>query len=211
MPKQKNANLVAFHQKEILSTANTLFTQNGISKTTMDDIAKAAGYSKSTIYNYFDSKDTIFYHLLHQEMLLMQAQLEEIASIQQDFPSFFFQVCEHLAFLHQQKPVFFDAMLQEIQLPDAKHPENHILQKIYAVGEHTNNIFIQKINAAVACGIIRQGILPIETTFVLWASIHGIITTADTKKDYIARRMHKTSNEFMNYGFHLLLQSLLNK
>ena len=39
------------HQKTIL--------KNGIENTSMDDIAKEAGYSKATLYVYFKNKDEI--------------------------------------------------------------------------------------------------------------------------------------------------------
>ncbi len=42
--------------------------QYGLSKTTMEDIAKAAGKGKSTLYYYFKSKKEIFDAVINQEM-----------------------------------------------------------------------------------------------------------------------------------------------
>lgn len=44
------------HREHITAAASALFTQKGITATSMDDIAKAAGYSKSTLYVYFENK-----------------------------------------------------------------------------------------------------------------------------------------------------------
>ncbi len=44
------------HRDNIASVASELFTERGISSTSMDDIAKAAGYSKATLYVYFATK-----------------------------------------------------------------------------------------------------------------------------------------------------------
>ena len=47
------------HRENIMSAASALFMERGISATSMDDIAKAAGYSKATLYVYFENKEEI--------------------------------------------------------------------------------------------------------------------------------------------------------
>ena len=53
---------------EILNAALELFTEKGFAATRMDDVAKTAGISKGTLYNYFESKESIF-HAVVQEMI----------------------------------------------------------------------------------------------------------------------------------------------
>ena len=45
---------------EILRAAMELFTKYGIDKTTMENIAEAAGKGKSTLYYYFKTKEDVF-------------------------------------------------------------------------------------------------------------------------------------------------------
>lgn len=47
----------------ILKAALGVFSQQGYGKTTIEDIAKAAGIGKGTVYEYFRSKDTLFFAL----------------------------------------------------------------------------------------------------------------------------------------------------
>ena len=47
------------HRENIASAASALFMEKGIAATSMDDIAKAAGYSKATLYVYFENKEEI--------------------------------------------------------------------------------------------------------------------------------------------------------
>lgn len=54
--------------REILSTAKKLFAQNGLKKTTMEDIANAMGKGKSTLYYYFPGKTEIFEAVVDEEM-----------------------------------------------------------------------------------------------------------------------------------------------
>lgn len=54
--------------KEILSGAKKLFGKHGLKKTTMEEIATAAGKGKSTLYYYFPSKNEIFEAVVEDEM-----------------------------------------------------------------------------------------------------------------------------------------------
>ncbi len=53
---------------EILKEAQKLFQQFGVKKTTMEDIAKAMGKGKSTLYYYYCSKEDIFDAVILKEM-----------------------------------------------------------------------------------------------------------------------------------------------
>lgn len=53
---------------EILNAAEQLFGHFGWTKTTMEDIAKAAGKGKSTLYYYYKSKEEIFDEVVKREM-----------------------------------------------------------------------------------------------------------------------------------------------
>ncbi len=55
-------------REDILKEARKLFQQFGVKKTTMEDIAKAMGKGKSTLYYYFCSKEDIFDAVVLGEM-----------------------------------------------------------------------------------------------------------------------------------------------
>lgn len=52
----------------IVLVAQNLIQRFGLNKTTMEDIAKAAGKGKSTLYYYFKSKEDIFDEVVKREM-----------------------------------------------------------------------------------------------------------------------------------------------
>lgn len=54
--------------QSIVEAAKKLMQQFGLNKTTMEDIAKATGKGKSTLYYYFKSKEEIFDAVINQEM-----------------------------------------------------------------------------------------------------------------------------------------------
>lgn len=57
--------------RDILSTAKKLFAEQGLKKTTMEDIANAMGKGKSTLYYYFPGKTEIFEAVVEEEMKML--------------------------------------------------------------------------------------------------------------------------------------------
>jgi TetR/AcrR family transcriptional regulator, cholesterol catabolism regulator len=55
-------------RQEIVTTAAELFDRAGYSNTTMEDIARAVGVAKPTLYHYFPSKDEILFGI-HEEFI----------------------------------------------------------------------------------------------------------------------------------------------
>lgn len=53
---------------EILRAGMSLFQKYGLDKTTMEDIAEAAGKGKSTLYYYFKKKEDVFSAVAEREM-----------------------------------------------------------------------------------------------------------------------------------------------
>jgi len=53
-------------QQEILKAAREIFAKKGYDDTTLGEIAHHAEYGKGTIYNYFTSKDELFYGIIEQ-------------------------------------------------------------------------------------------------------------------------------------------------
>ncbi|MFT0801020.1 TetR/AcrR family transcriptional regulator [Bacillus swezeyi] len=54
--------------QKIVDAGYHLFAQNGYSATSVDEIMKEAGYSKATFYLYFKSKETLFLHIMNEQM-----------------------------------------------------------------------------------------------------------------------------------------------
>lgn len=63
---------------EILRAATKLFSEKGIHGASMNDISKAAGLSKATVYYYFDSKEALISALLSELFEKDEPALEEL-------------------------------------------------------------------------------------------------------------------------------------
>jgi AcrR family transcriptional regulator len=63
---------------ELVQTARSVFARYGFRKTTMEDIAQAAGKGKSTLYYYFNNKEEIFRAVVEYEGNLLKNELLDV-------------------------------------------------------------------------------------------------------------------------------------
>jgi AcrR family transcriptional regulator len=65
----------------IFSVAARLFLKQGYHKTSMRQVAEAAGMGKSTLYDYFHNKEEILLYFVEQEMDVSHQEAVQIASM----------------------------------------------------------------------------------------------------------------------------------
>jgi AcrR family transcriptional regulator len=61
----------------ILGAATNMFAQFGFKKSSIDEIAATAGVGKGTIYLAFDSKEDLFYQVVHRAIRVCSALVSE--------------------------------------------------------------------------------------------------------------------------------------
>lgn len=62
----KHEQLVAARRGQILDGATKVFAERGFHRSTVKEIAREAGVSEGTIYNYFEDKDALLVGILHR-------------------------------------------------------------------------------------------------------------------------------------------------
>ena len=65
------------HRREIMEEAEGLFEKVGYYETTMDEIAKKAEFSKGSLYNYFESKEILFFEILSEKGEVFKSELNK--------------------------------------------------------------------------------------------------------------------------------------
>ncbi|APH20364.1 TetR/AcrR family transcriptional regulator [Clostridium botulinum] len=72
-------NVSEYNQKKqhILEAAIIKFTENGFDKTSLREIASAAGLTTGAIYHHFKNKDELFYHAVKEAMCFAQKLSEK--------------------------------------------------------------------------------------------------------------------------------------
>lgn len=74
------SNKAEIKKEIVLKVAQDIFAKYGLSKTTIDDIAKAAGVGKSSIYYYFKNKDDIFRAVIESQVKYVQEKIKNAIS-----------------------------------------------------------------------------------------------------------------------------------
>lgn len=133
----------ARRQREIFEAALHLFLEKGFAETSMREIAQAAGVGKSTLYDYFQTKDDILVTYFLDEIQIISRRAEAINA--QDLPAaekLHQLMGAHLEYLLEYKDTYIALTIEAQRLgPQA--------QKRLQVARHTYQNLI--------CGLVEQG------------------------------------------------------
>ncbi len=77
MPKKRQWE-IQMKKKRIADAAISLFLEKGLANVTLKEIANKVGYSKSSLYSYFDSKSDIFLFLIEKDIQDIEDLLDEV-------------------------------------------------------------------------------------------------------------------------------------
>ena len=199
-----------FHRKQIAAAAQELFHQNGISHTTMDEIAKAAGYSKATLYVYFQNKEEIVGTLVYKSMELLYKHICNNINTSNTTAQKYNQICWELVKYQRQFPYYFDIVLGKINIDFSKPYALPADKDTFDLGEKINeqiSIFVQEGKRNFE---LKENLEILSTLFVFWGAVSGIIKMAANKKDYIEITLGKSQDEFLSFGFDLLYHAIAN-
>lgn len=208
MGTKKREARIQFNKENIIKAARTLFEEKGIQATTVDDIAKEADYSKSTLYVYFKKKDEILNTILYEQMLLLKEILSECTDSYADFKSCYLSICKELVKYQEENPVYYEQLLGHIRITQQDIEEQNILYDIYKVGEEINDMVAILLQKGIENKYIREDIKVLPTVLYLWSEIGETIRFAHKKQEYLKIRLHMSVSEYMDYGFSMLLKSI---
>lgn len=66
-------------REKLIDVARQLFAKNGINNTTMNEIAKASGKGRRTLYTYFKHKEDVYSAVIESELERLSDKLDEVA------------------------------------------------------------------------------------------------------------------------------------
>ncbi len=180
---------ISVHREKIAAAASVLFMEKGISSTSMDDIAKAAGYSKATLYVYFENKKEIVGILVLESMRKLYDYICRALEEKKTTKARYDMICQGLVEYQEEFHFYFKMVLDKINtdfenrscLPEEK--------QTYRVGEDIN----EKIKEFLLCGIekgeLRSDIEILPVIFTFWGTLAGLIQFVANKEEYIKNTM----------------------
>ena len=196
------------HQEKIAAAASTLFMQKGITATSMDDIAKAAGYSKATLYVYFKNKEEIIGILVLDSMRKLYDSISSALVQKETTKTKYDFICRGLVQYQEAFPFYFKMVLDNINIDFENNdclPEE---KETYQIGEKINDKLKDFLISGMENGDLREDLKIIPTIFTFWGMLSGLIQLATNKENYIQSTMNLSKKQFLDCGFQMLYQSI---
>lgn len=196
------------HQKRIAAAAKILFQQQGMDLVRMDEIAEQAGYSKATLYVYFNDKQHVVQYITLESMKVLYQYLHTAISSSDLFKEQYMALWFSLYDFHQKEPLYFTLALGHVQFQNLQTAYT-IAYELYIEGEKMMGDLSEFINLGISKGLLRENLHVPATVFFFWASISGTIQMAIHKQEYIQAELGLTMNSFITYSADVLYQSIM--
>ena len=198
------------HRKNIADAASVLFMEKGITATSMDDIAKAAGYSKATLYVYFENKEEIVGILVLDSMKKLYNCITSALAQQESTKTKYDLICRGLVQYQEEFPFYFKIVLDKININFEGQDYLPEEKATYQVGEEINEKMKDFLLSGMEKGDLRGNLEIMPTIFHFWGMLSGIIQLAANKEEYIDHAMGLSKDQFLEYGFDMLYHSIAN-
>lgn len=162
--------LEQFNRDNILVAAGELFEKKGIGKTTMDEIAKVADYSKSTVYVYFKNKEEIFGTLVNKAGLELAEEVELIVDSSTKPEKAFAEIGLKINEFHIRYGDYFETMTKALDIGAA---ENKLISEIERLVDKHEAKKRKKIDSSRA------------RAMYLWTGLAGIVLLGSRRAAYL--------------------------
>ena len=208
--ENKNEAVAALHRERILNAAEVLFSEKGFEGTTIEDISKASGYSRRTVYAYYESKDDILHRIIEKGLVSLRNGIKAAVVSDEGFVSCYKRICAEMVRYHKDCPHSFENV-NGARSGDIGAEISPAVKEILALGTEINGLLADFIEMGIERGEVRCGVVPMMTVYVLWSGISSLISLAETKGEFIAKQLGISVNEFLEYGFEQLIDSILEE
>ncbi len=199
------------HRENIASAASVLFIEKGIAAASMDDIAKAAGYSKATLYVYFKNKEEIVGILVLDSMKKLYGYISSALAQQKTTKARYDFICRGLIQYQEEFPFYFKMVLDKINIDFERHDYLPEEKETYHIGEEINKKIKHFLIDGMEKGDLRDDLEIMPVIFNFWGMLSGIIQLAANKEEYIKKSMGLSKKQFLEYGFSMLYYSIAAK
>ncbi|MBP7602961.1 MAG: TetR/AcrR family transcriptional regulator [Spirochaetes bacterium] len=157
----------------ILDAARTLLFQEGISSTSVHQIAKLTELSVGTIYLYFSSKEEIFATLQEEGLDILYSKVEEAGGGNGRAGERLSSMAQAYLDFSREHKKYFDIFNYFISSPDVIFPPN--LKN--RIDKHGNRILVM-VEGAIKQGIADGDFNEVNvknSALYFWGSLHGLI------------------------------------
>jgi TetR/AcrR family acrAB operon transcriptional repressor len=161
---------VKLRETRLLDSATRLFTRFGFDKTSVDDIARAAGVSKGAVYLHWPSKFSLFEAVLIRQGLGL---LDDIVERLKDDPESgtLGSIYRHSILALGAKPLLMAVYTEDAELLGeyVRHQEPRVYAQRFLFGEE----FVRRLQGAQ---LIRSDLEPHLTAYIMGVISFGLLS-----------------------------------
>jgi len=190
-------------ESEIIAAAEKLFIVKGFDNTTMDEIAKAAEFTKRTVYQYFISKENLFYAVIINGLRQLFSYIDDAIASGETGLEKIQGIRTALNRFIKESPDIYRLMNYTQYIKSA--PEtipNH--QELMKLNSRLFAQFYQVFDAGIADGSIRSDFkmpLGVFSLFFMFTGFMGRISEAGS---IYAGRFDINTDELVQYTFDMM-------
>lgn len=205
--ENKNAAVAEVHRKKILESAGRLFSEKGFEAATIGDISEVSGYSRRTVYAYFQSKEDIFRSLICEGLSGLNEAVKDIVSRETGFEQRCREIFEAMGDFYRNYPLAPEIInrFKPSEISELSGSE----KRIFALGEEINAVLVGFIKDGIASGDARKGIIPELTVYILWSETSAFFGLAESKGEFIRKQLSLSETEICEYGFKQIFGSVI--
>ncbi|RKZ33215.1 hypothetical protein DRQ33_04595 [bacterium] len=149
-----NKNKIERTRRIIIEAANQLFKKTGLSEINMNQIAKIAKVARSTVYNYFHSREEVFSDVIRGELKkIRNALMETLSEKSADrmLEKYFLvrhEILREFSQLYHNSKDEIKAILPEIKEESEKlrEFEKNLIKEILEYGAKSDEFFVKDID-----------------------------------------------------------------
>lgn len=160
-------------RQRLIEVARELFAKNGLEATTMNDIAKASGRGRRTLYTYFRHKEEIYYAVIEEELALLSEKMESVTKMHAEpEEKIFALIYTHLSIIREtvlrngslRAEFFRDIWMVEKVRRTFDEKEHRILQLVLQEGIDKGRFRIE--NVGLMTDIIHYSVKGLEVPYI---------------------------------------------
>lgn len=164
----------------ILDTTRHLLVTEGYANLSMRKIARAIGYSATSIYLYFESKDHLVHALIDEGMERLYQSLEAAAALHPSDPVLRLEaIARAYIGFGLDNPEYYEVMYQLHPETMARYPA-----ELYRRALRNLDLIANTIAEAVA-----QGQMEVASAWVsgnaVWTALHGVVALVNAERIHV--------------------------
>ena len=186
--------------ERILDSAEKLFVEKGYTGTSINDIAKEADFSRTSIYQYFTSKEEIYLHILERYTEPLTERLQQATADALTVSDKIRAFLDELRKMKREKSNFFELYFIQRHQVEPRLPRE-LRSRLNAKRRRLENVFREFYREGVEKGEVRD-IRVKDASNLFFAQIMGMMLL----HEYYGDEFDVTLDEHLDMSLQLYLE-----